>query len=140
MQKSLYSENFPVKTEGTRRPEVLDHKKHTVGTPSEFSTPLDRSELILRMSGGIESGEFAQSLRPVIDHRWEKCSVGILLVREYEELGVIDRRRLHSAARGRVTSGHAFGLRSFQRWWVWVCLGCANATVLEPRRNGYWGA
>ena len=35
--------------------------------PSEFSTPLDRSELILRMSGGIECGEFAQSLRSVID-------------------------------------------------------------------------
>ena len=35
--------------------------------PSDFSTPLDRSELILRMSGGIESGEFAQSLPPVID-------------------------------------------------------------------------
>ena len=35
--------------------------------PSDFSTPLDRSELILRMSGGIECGEFAQSLRSVID-------------------------------------------------------------------------
>ena len=32
-----------------------------------ISRPPDRSELILRMSGGIESGEFAQSLPPVID-------------------------------------------------------------------------